>query len=144
MPTKRAAHKRESPYETEGPEDILMNAQQKMSELRVNLARRQAALADKHVKALERAKERIRSRFQEKQREMVRAQQDALAEWKEAVTELITIEKEIQERIRVLQKECMHFTQLLKIVVEGRKQEAVDLNLKQPREEAGASLQRQT
>lgn len=34
MPTKRAAHKRESRYETEDPEDILMNAQQKMSEVR--------------------------------------------------------------------------------------------------------------
>lgn len=77
------------------------------------------------------------------QADRVRAQQDALAEWKEAVTELITIEKEIQEKIRGLNKECMHFTQLLKIVVEGRKQEAVDLNLKQPREEAGANLQRQ-
>lgn len=53
--------------------------------------------------------------------------------WQEAIEETMAIERQIQEKIETMRKECMNFAWLLKVVIDGRKKEASDLDIRQIR-----------
>lgn len=54
--------------------------------------------------------------------------------------ETMAIENQIREKIDTLRKECMKFATLLKVVIEGRKQDAENLDLAQLQRDVYNSL----
>ncbi|KEZ44521.1 hypothetical protein SAPIO_CDS3541 [Scedosporium apiospermum] len=140
MPRKQSARKNRDSSEPEDPEDILFNAQHKMTELRRNLNRRQRIMTEKHAKIQAKVKERIDSRLTEDQQKIIRSREDMLVKWQEAMMETMAIENQIREKIDTLRKECMKFATLLKVVIEGRKQDAENLDLAQLQRDVYNSL----
>lgn len=54
-----------------------------------------------------------------------------MIKWQEALMEMMSIESQIREKVDTLRKECMKFATLLKVVIEGRKEDAENLDLAQ-------------